>query len=100
MIYDASSGIVFEGNAVVAIYDRKDVPVGCHLDADKTYYIEALGRTQKILAKGDEAVLLLLAGRFKLETLEKAVIYEKKVDVRLLPLFRGAKEIAEGVTNN
>ncbi len=95
MIFNKQLGMVLDKNKVVAVYDGVDIPVGCQLDADKTYFIEALGRKQKILAKGDEAVLLLLAMRFKLRVLEKAIIYEKKEDVRLLPLFRG-----EEVTQN
>ncbi|KLU61682.1 hypothetical protein CEB3_c18600 [Peptococcaceae bacterium CEB3] len=94
MIYDAHLGMVLgDNNVVLAIYDGKDVPVGCRLDADKTYYIESRGEQKKIRAKGDEALLLFLAGHFKLDTLGKAVIYEKKVDIRPIPLFRG-----EGVT--
>ena len=95
MIFDKNLGMVLEDNTVVAIYDQKDAPVGCSLDVDKTYFIEVSGRQQKILAKGDEALLLLLIGRFKLDTLERAVIYEKKTDVRLLPLFRGQEGVAE-----
>lgn len=95
MIFDKNSGMVREDNAIVAIYDQKDIPVGCYLDADKTYFIESSGRKQKIFAKGDEALLLLLLGRFKIDTLEKAIIYEKKVDVRLLPLFRGQEAVGD-----
>lgn len=95
MIYEQHLGMVLEDNAVVAVYDQKDIPVGCHLDAEKIYYVESRGHQQKVLAKGDEALLLLLVNRFKLETLQKATIYEKKTDVRLIPFFRGAGE--EGV---
>lgn len=89
MMYDKNLGIVLEGNYVVASVDGKNPPVGCAYDADKTYFIESRGRKTRLRAKGDEALLLFLVSRFKLETLQHAKVYEKKVEIRPLTLFQG-----------
>ncbi len=88
MIYDNQTGVVLSDNLVVAMLDGGKIPLGCEKDVGNVYYLEHRRRRTRILAKSDDALLLLLVSRYKLETLERAKLYEKKVIYRPLDLFK------------